>query len=191
MKSTLSITIAAIASLALVPAIAPGKGKGGGGGKGGGKGPNKPKVSQGGSKGNSGKSAAKTDKGKGASATAKIDKWDDKKRGAAKFSSKDRDDLVSFWDQYKGNPNGLPPGLAKNLARGKPLPPGWQDKLRPGWRIDDEWWGRFERVPAEFLPKDIKLPVDTGMFLLGDRMVRVHEPTREVIDFLPVPTIKR
>lgn len=194
MKTTLSVTIAAIASLALIPCIAQGKGKGGGGGKGAGKGHSKPKVSQGASKGNSGKSATKKpsiDKGKGASTAAKLDKWDDKQRGAAKFTGKDRGDLVSFWDQYRGKPNGLPPGLAKNLRRGKPLPPGWQNKLKTGWRIDDEWWDRFDRVPSDFLPKDMKIPADTGMFLLGDRMVRVHEPTREVIDHVAVPTIKR
>ena len=34
-------------------------------------------------------------------------------------------------DYYRTNPSVLPPGLAKNLARGKALPPGWQKKLQP------------------------------------------------------------
>lgn len=119
------------------------------------------------------------------------DKKDDKWRTESKFKDKDRDDLLSYWDKYKGDDHGLPPGLAKNLRRGKSLPPGWQDKVKSGWKIDDDWWKLFDRVPSDYLPKDFKLPKDTGMFLLGDRMVRVHEPTHEVIDFVRIPSIKR
>lgn len=58
-----------------------------------------------------------------------------KQRGAAAigFSVADRD---AIWDYYQTNPNlipadvrALPPGLARNLQRGKPLPPGWQKKM--------------------------------------------------------------
>jgi hypothetical protein len=119
------------------------------------------------------------------------DKKDDDWRHDSKFKDKDRDDLLSHWDKYKGDNHGLPPGLAKNLRRGKPLPPGWEKKVKSGWKVDDEWWDRFDRVPNNYLPKDFKLPKDTGMFLLGDRMVRVHEPSREVIDFVRIPSIKR
>ena len=118
-------------------------------------------------------------------------KKDDHWRHDSKFKDKDRDDLVSHWDKYKGHDHGLPPGLAKNLRRGKPLPPGWEKKVKPGWKIDDKSWDRFDRVPSEYLPKNFKLPKDTGMFLHGDRMVRVHEPTREVIDVVRVPSVKR
>ena len=74
--------------------------------------------------------------------------------------------------------------------RGKPLPPGWEKKLRSGWIIDDDSWKLFDRVPSTYLPRDHKLPRDTGMYLYGDRFVRVHEPTREVIDTLRIPTIR-
>ena len=53
--------------------------------------------------------------------------------------------IISAWyqdhDQYPsqnakskkgGNPKGLPPGIAKNLARGKPLPPGISMQQLPG-----------------------------------------------------------
>lgn len=139
----------------------------------------------------------KIDKGKG---TPSLDKKLDKKGGASidkndwrkvsKFEDKDRDAIVSHWDRYKGNDKGLPPGLAKNLRKGKDLPPGWDKKIRNGWVVEDDWWDLFDRVPSTDLPKDLKLPKDTGMYLFGDRMVRVHEPSREVVDFVKMPGIK-
>ena len=42
----------------------------------------------------------------------------------------------------------------------------------------------------DYLPRDFRLPKDTGVYLYGDRMVRVHQPTREVIDFVRIPSIK-
>lgn len=142
----------------------------------------------------------KIDKGKGTpSLDKKLDK-SDKKGGASidkndwrkvsKFEDKDRDAIVSHWDRYKGNDKGLPPGLAKNLRKGKDLPPGWDKKIRNGWVVEDDWWDLFDRVPSTDLPKDLKLPKDTGMYLFGDRMVRVHEPSREVVDFVKMPGIK-
>jgi hypothetical protein len=53
--------------------------------------------------------------------------------GVAAFTAADRG---AIWDYYRANPNwiapparSLPPGLAKNLQRGKPLPPGRQKKM--------------------------------------------------------------
>ena len=169
-------------------------------GKGGGKAKGKPnKVAP----GNPGKGKpGKPGKAKGVD--KKLDKQLDRKldkvakggadakdwRKAAKFVEKDRSDIISHWDKYKGNAMGLPPGLAKNLRRGKGLPPGWQKKVQSGWMIEDDWWSLMNRVPASYLPSGMKLPKDTGMFLFGDRMLRVHEPTREVIDFVKLPGVK-
>lgn len=196
MKTLTSIVGIASCALTLLAAPAEAKGKGGGGG-------GKVKPAK---QGKVTPSKAKPNKGGGID--KKLDKNLDKKvdkqidkinkggidakdwRKAAKFAEKDRNDIVSHWDKYKGNDMGLPPGLAKNLRRGKGLPPGWDKKVRNGWMIEDEWWSRMDRVPANYLPGDMKLPKDTGMFLFGDRMMRVHEPTREVIDFVKLPGVK-
>ena len=37
---------------------------------------------------------------------------------------------------------GLPPGLEKNLERGKPLPPGWEKKLTVGDILDHDIYAR-------------------------------------------------
>lgn len=185
MKTTYWMTLLIAGAAMAVSPVANGKGKGKGKpaatgkakpNKGGGKQkkPNKAKPQK--TKGNPGK-------GKGGN-NAK--EW----RKSAKFADKDRKDLVSHWDRYKGNTKGLPPGLAKNVRNGKPLPPGWEKKIGDGWIIEDDWWPLFHRVPAANLPQGLRLPSDTGMFLFGDRMVRIHEPSREVIDVVRLPGIR-
>lgn len=41
-----------------------------------------------------------------------------------KFSDKDRGTITNFFSAHPFTSTPLPPGIAKNLARGKPLPPG-------------------------------------------------------------------
>lgn len=40
------------------------------------------------------------------------------------FSDNDRENITNFFSKHPVNTTGLPPGIAMNLARGKPLPPG-------------------------------------------------------------------
>lgn len=110
-------------------------------------------------------------------------------RAQARFHDRDRAVFHTHFQKYKRHPHGLPPGLAKNLHRGKPLPPGWHQKLREGWIIDDSWWGHFQPVPAAHLPSGLHYPLDTGIYLFGDRLVRVHRPSREVIDLIRIASI--
>ncbi|MEP4076258.1 hypothetical protein [Haloferula sp.] len=186
MKRTTLLTglISCIFAISIVPVEA--KGKGGDKGKA----SNSAKGNS--TKGNSAKgNSAKSDKvEKQLDKVNKGGKDDKDWRKTAKFVDKDRNNLVSHWDKYKGNDKGLPPGLAKNLRKGKGLPPGWDKKVRNGWKIEDDWWSLMDRVPSTYLPSGMKLPKDTGMFLMGDRMMRVHEPTREVIDFVTLPGVK-
>ena len=201
MKQKLIFILAILCSLSLGLGDASGKGKGNSKGKGKsssaskakpGKGPSKNKHSSKG-KGPDKEKGPWKDKGlkdKGPKDKGVNNQKDAKWRAEARFRDKDRTDYVSHWDQYKGHPHGLPPGLAKNLRRGKPLPPGWQKKLNPGWIIDKDSWNYFDRIPGGYLPRDQRLPPDTGIYLYGDRLVRVHEPTREVIDSIRIPTIR-
>jgi hypothetical protein len=64
-------------------------------------------------------------KGKGNSGRPEIV---DNRGGNGRFGDRDIG-VISQW--YGANPVNLPPGLQKKLARGKPLPPGWQRKLQP------------------------------------------------------------
>lgn len=107
----------------------------------------------------------------------------------ARFRDDDRGLILSYFSTYQNSDGGLPPGLAKNVRRGKPLPPGWQAKVAPGYRISDAWWPSFQAVSYDYFPKMRREP-DTRLYLHGDRLVRVYEPRREVIDVVIVPTVR-
>jgi hypothetical protein len=98
------------------------------------------------------------------------------------FSDKDADKLRGY---YKSNPESrkqLPPGLAKKDK----LPPGWQKKLAVGERVPDDVWAH--RVPV---PREIKLgdtPAGAINVRINDKIVRVAERTREVLDVLNLPS---
>jgi len=48
------------------------------------------------------------------------------------FSVDDRNAVQRYFESHSVVPDHLPPGIAKNLARGKPLPPGIAKKVLPG-----------------------------------------------------------
>jgi len=48
------------------------------------------------------------------------------------FSAQERDVIHQYFDRHAYGVQSLPPGIAKNLARGKPLPPGIAKKQLPG-----------------------------------------------------------
>jgi hypothetical protein len=51
---------------------------------------------------------------------------------AVVFSPQERDVINTYFDRHSYGAQRLPPGIAKNLARGKPLPPGIAKKRLPG-----------------------------------------------------------
>ena len=113
-----------------------------------------------------------------------IAKWREKR-----FRDDDRSGVVRYFNGFRENDLGLPPGLAKNYRRGKPLPPGWQKKVNPGYVIEDDWSPYFYPMEYETFPFLEREP-DTRLYWYGDRLVRVYEPRREVIDVILIPTIR-
>ena len=99
------------------------------------------------------------------------------KRG---FSARERSQIDGYFKTHPEARKQLPPGLAKKNK----LPPGWQKKLAPGQRVPDDVWER--RVD---LPKEIKLPEEKGTIRvrIDDKVVKVAERTREVLDVLNLP----
>lgn len=113
-----------------------------------------------------------------------IAKWREKR-----FRDDDRDSVLRYFSEYSDKKHGLPPGLAKNLRRGKPLPPGWRDKVSRGYVIDDDHREYFQPLSNDLFPR-LEVVPDTRLYRYGDRIVRVYEPRREVIDMFVVPTIR-
>lgn len=105
-----------------------------------------------------------------------------------RFVDRDRDHIATYFSSHKGNARGLPPGLAQKWDSGRRLPDGWRDRVVTGYVIEDEWRPYFEPVPYSWFP-GITVVADTQLYWYGDRVVRVYEPTREVVDVVVVPTI--
>ena len=122
------------------------------------------------------KDAEKTDK--------EFAKWREKR-----FRDNDRDGVIRYFSEHRDHEHGLPPGLAKNLRRGKPLPPGWRDKVSRGYVIEDDYNDYFYPLSYDLFP-GLEIVPDTRLYRYGDRIVRVYEPRREVIDLIIVPTIR-
>ncbi|MFU8893713.1 MAG: hypothetical protein ACNA8L_08800 [Luteolibacter sp.] len=104
----------------------------------------------------------------------------------ARFNDHERTEIVEYFGRFRNQGQGLPPGLAMNQERGKPLPPGWQKKLVSGYRIRDDEWASYAAVPSKWFPK-MRMEPDTRLYYHGDRVVRVYEPLREVIDVIVLP----
>lgn len=126
--------------------------------------------------------------GKGADKDDNHDKKDNNEHQTRfrRFEDTDRIVIVDYFGRYRTQKEGLPPGLAMNSRRGKPLPPGWQKKLVPGYRIDDGEWSRYAPVPSDWFP-NLRMEPNTRLYHYGDRVVRVYEPRREVIDVVILP----
>jgi hypothetical protein len=105
----------------------------------------------------------------------------------ARFKDNERNEIVDYFARYQSQGAGLPPGLAMNQRRGKPLPPGWQKKLVPGYRIHDSEWPSYAPVPSEWFPK-LRMEPNTRLYHYGDRVVRVYEPRREVVEVIVLPS---
>ena len=71
----------------------------------------------------------------------------------------------------------LPPGLAKKVKSGKPLPPGWQKKIAPGKVLEHDIYVHGKIV----VPLD---PLGIVTIRIDDKVLRVHEKTREIMEIL-------
>ncbi|GAA5495378.1 hypothetical protein Rhal01_01553 [Rubritalea halochordaticola] len=123
-------------------------------------------------------------KDKGKPDHAGKDKHDHGDKKAHKhFKHFDDDNVVILRDYFSPyrSTKGLPPGLAKKVARGGELPPGWQKKLVPGYRFEDNLWKQLVPLPDD-LNKRIRYGDDPyRYYLLNDRIVRVHPDNRTLL----------
>lgn len=82
------------------------------------------------------------------------------------FRDSDHATFRDYFATHKITAEPLPPGIAKNLARGKPLPPGIAKRA----------------VPAELVAVGPKLDKDTTLAIVGDVVVATRSGV--VIDIL-------
>jgi hypothetical protein len=81
---------------------------------------------------------------------------------------------------------GLPPGLAKKVARGGDLPPGWQKKCVRGEILPEHVFKHSHPLPHEVLVKLPSPPAGTILVAIDGKIVRLAKATREILDVFDV-----
>jgi Ni/Co efflux regulator RcnB len=92
-------------------------------------------------------------------------------RGNARgrFSARDVDIIRRFYGSRRpGCARSLPPGIRKNVARGKPVPPGL--RRRYGCRLPQSLLARLPRRPGYYY------------YLLGDQLLLISRTTNLIAD---------
>lgn len=104
------------------------------------------------------------------------------------FSSAERN-LIRSWllenerhEAARHPATGLPAGLRKKAARGKPLPPGWQKKLVRGESLDQTWYGYGSPLPDNLLRRLPPPPPGSEILQIEDRIIRLDAATRTILD---------
>ncbi len=78
----------------------------------------------------------------------------------------------------------LPPGLAKKVARGESLPPGWQKKIARGEVLGEDLYARAQPLSEKERRKYPESKAGTKLLKIEDKVIRVMEKTRRVLDVL-------
>ncbi len=76
----------------------------------------------------------------------------------------------------------LPPGLRKQLDRDKPLPAGWESRLRPGQRIDPRILAHSQPVPPDVLQALPSQPRNTFLITIDGRLVKIARSSSIILD---------
>jgi len=95
-----------------------------------------------------------------------------------------RDGKNSDGDEPKKKKS-LPHGLQKKLARGGELPPGWQKKVARGEVLDAGLYRHSRSLPEALLNR-LSTDADTELRLLDDRVIRIIDDSRVILDVLQV-----
>jgi len=76
----------------------------------------------------------------------------------------------------------LPPGLAKKVARGGALQPGWQKKITRGEVMPPVVYAQAQPLPEVVIRKLPPPPAGTVLVTIDDKLVRLLEANRTILD---------
>lgn len=107
------------------------------------------------------------------------------------FKGSEREIIAAYVKQHGGDSKGkkgkgLPPGLAKKIARGGKLPPGWEAKVVRGQILSVEIFEHAHPLPRELTVQLPAPPVGTITIAIDGRLVRLFEATREILDVFEI-----
>lgn len=90
--------------------------------------------------------------------------------------------LLSNHERVRVQPQALPPGLQKKVARGKSLPPGWQKKVGAGDHLDYQVYRHGTSLPEELLKRLPVPPPGSEIINVEDTIIRIDPATRLILD---------
>lgn len=90
-------------------------------------------------------------------------------------------DYIFGYQQRDDNPKGLPPGLAKKVARGGELPPGWQKKVYPGTQFPSELFPFSSRLNDSQIP-NFRRDDSVDYYSIGNRIVKLRQSDNRILD---------
>lgn len=107
-----------------------------------------------------------------------------------KWDNGNSSDLLSPFDAIRAylagyrseGRSGLPPGLAKKVARGGDLPPGWQKKVGVGQFFPDDLLPFTRPFDYSGIPRFRPPGPNTDLLSIGNRVVQVDRPSRRITD---------
>jgi len=107
------------------------------------------------------------------------------------FSAGERDIIHTYVRGYTAGqngkkPKGLPPGLAKKVARGGELPPGWQKKCVPGQILSAEVYKLCHPLPPELVIKLPPPPPGVILVTIDAKVLRLAKASLEILDVFDV-----
>jgi hypothetical protein len=107
------------------------------------------------------------------------------------FSAGERDIIHTYVKsctvvQNGTKPKGLPPGLAKKVARGGELPPGWQKKCIRGQILSADVYKLCHPLPPDLIVKLPAPPAGTILVTIDGKVLRLAKASLEILDVFDV-----
>jgi hypothetical protein len=112
-------------------------------------------------------------------------------RATVAFSISERDIIHSYVRsctvaENGRKPKGLPPGLAKKVARGGALPPGWQKKCVPGQILSADVYKLCQPLPPELVVKLPAPPIGAIHVTIDGKILRLAKASLEILDVFDI-----
>ncbi len=105
------------------------------------------------------------------------------------FNPQARSGVVTYFETYKGNPHGLPPGWVTKV-KAKDVPVAWRtSRIAPGAVVTETQRSYLVDAPPELIKV---LPAPSGgvrYYVAGSNVVAV-DSSYKIVDSIQVPTIK-
>lgn len=107
----------------------------------------------------------------------------------AAFHSYSRTKIVQYFDTYRTDPMGLPPGWTLGLQVNK-IPAAWgNSRIAPGLVVAESERKYLMAAPSELIRVLPLRPLELRYFLAGNNLVAVDH-NYKIVDFVQIPTIR-